>query len=120
AREAVRLGRALHGLLPDDGEVAGLLALMLLTDVRRAARTGPDEGLIPLDGHAQIAGHHRLPAVRAHLLEMAGNPQAAIEHYRIAADRAASLPERNYLIMQAARLGETTPCTDGKIQDANE
>ena len=39
--EAIRLTRAVHALLPDDGEVAGLLALMLLTDARRAARTGP-------------------------------------------------------------------------------
>ena len=38
-----------HALLPDDGEVAGLLALMLLTDARRAARTGPSGELIPLD-----------------------------------------------------------------------
>ena len=37
--EAIRLTRLLHRLLPDDGEVAGLLALMLLTDARRAART---------------------------------------------------------------------------------
>ena len=46
--EAIRLTRAVHHLLPDDGEVAGLLALMLLTDSRRAARTGPDGELIPL------------------------------------------------------------------------
>ena len=47
--EAIRLARALHGLLPDESEVAGLLALMLLTDARRPARTGPDGELIPLD-----------------------------------------------------------------------
>ena len=46
--EALRLTRALRTLLPDDGEVAGLLALMLLTDARRAARTGADGELIPL------------------------------------------------------------------------
>ena len=46
--EAIRLTRWLHRLLPDDGEVAGLLALMLLTDARRPARTGPDGGLVPL------------------------------------------------------------------------
>ena len=46
--EAIRLTRAVHRLLEDDGEVAGLLALMLLTDARRAARTGPDGELIPL------------------------------------------------------------------------
>jgi RNA polymerase sigma factor (sigma-70 family) len=202
AREAVRLARSVHTLLPDDGEVAGLLALMLLTDARREARTGPDEELIPLnkqdrtlwdqaeiseglallttalskgaigayqlqaaiaavhdeaaraedtdwpqilalyellkcmsdnpmvilnhaiaaamvhgpskglellralDSDARIAGHHRLEAVRAHLLEMAADPQAAIIHYRIAASRATSIPERNYLFTQAARLSE--------------
>ncbi|WP_443612984.1 sigma-70 family RNA polymerase sigma factor [Actinomadura madurae] len=45
--EAIRLARALRGLLPGDGETAGLLALMLLTDARRAARTGRDGMLIP-------------------------------------------------------------------------
>src|SRR5437879_12632402 len=48
ANEAIRLTRALHNLLPEDSEVAGLLALMLLTDARRPARTGPDGELIPL------------------------------------------------------------------------
>jgi len=47
--EAIRLTRAVHEQLPDDGEVAGLLALMLLTDARRAARTGPSGELVPLD-----------------------------------------------------------------------
>jgi RNA polymerase sigma factor (sigma-70 family) len=46
--EAIRLTRAVYNLLPDDGEVAGLLALMLLTDARRPARTGPHGELIPL------------------------------------------------------------------------
>jgi predicted RNA polymerase sigma factor len=46
--EAIRLARAVHRLLPDDGEVAGLLALMLLTDARRPARTRPDGTLVPL------------------------------------------------------------------------
>ncbi|ANS67874.1 RNA polymerase ECF-subfamily sigma factor [Streptomyces lincolnensis] len=49
AREAIRLTREVHRLLPDDGEVAGLLALMLLTDARRDARTGEHGELIPLD-----------------------------------------------------------------------
>jgi RNA polymerase sigma factor (sigma-70 family) len=48
SREAIRLTRWLHRLLPDDGEVTGLLALMLLTDARRAARTLPDGSLVPL------------------------------------------------------------------------
>src|SRR5258705_9612946 len=46
--EAIRLARVVHVLLPDDSEVAGLLALMLLTDARRPARTGPDGALIPM------------------------------------------------------------------------
>ncbi|GAA3079767.1 RNA polymerase sigma factor (sigma-70 family) [Kribbella aluminosa] len=62
AREAIRLARMLRELLPDDGEVAGLLALMLLTDARRTARTSADGALVPLDeqdrsqwDHAAIA-----------------------------------------------------------------
>ena len=49
SNEAIRLARGVHAMLPGDGEAAGLLALMLLTDARRAARTGPDGALIPLD-----------------------------------------------------------------------
>jgi RNA polymerase sigma factor (sigma-70 family) len=49
ASEALRLTRAVHQLLPEDGEVTGLLALMLLTDARRLARTGPGGALVPLD-----------------------------------------------------------------------
>jgi predicted RNA polymerase sigma factor len=200
AREAIRLARAVHDLRPEDTEVAGLLALMLLTDARRPARTGPDGELIPLpeqdrtlwdrdliaegialvsqtlpkgsvgpyqlqaaiaalhdeaaraentdwpqilalygllrrmsdnpmvalnhaiatamvsgpsaglkllealDADARMAGHYRLDAVRAHLLEMAGDHPAAIERYRAAAARTTSVPERNYLATQAARL----------------
>jgi hypothetical protein len=48
AAEAIRLARMMHRLLPDQGEVAGLLALMLLTDARRAARTAADGALTPL------------------------------------------------------------------------
>jgi predicted RNA polymerase sigma factor len=49
SREAIRLGREVHRLRPDEPEVAGLLALMLLTDARREARMGPHGELIPLD-----------------------------------------------------------------------
>ena len=49
AREAIRLTRGAKTLLPEDAEVAGFLALMLLTDARRAARTGPDERIDPAD-----------------------------------------------------------------------
>jgi RNA polymerase sigma factor (sigma-70 family) len=198
--EAIRLARRLHRLLPDDGEAAGLLALMLLTDARRPARTLPDGTLVPLaeqdrrrwdaaaiaegvalitdtlprgpvgpyqlqaaiaavhdeaaraeetdwpqilvlyelleragpnpvvtlnhavavamvrgpqagldllatlDGDDRLAGHHRLEAVRAHLLEMAGDSVAAAECYRTAARRTTSLPEQRYLEARAARL----------------
>jgi predicted RNA polymerase sigma factor len=198
--EAIRLTRMLHRLLPDDGEVAGLLALMLLTDARRAARIGPGGALIPmaeqdrslwdpaaiaegsalvadamsraplgpyqlqaaiaavhaeaaraqetdwvqilglytllegmtdnpmvtlnravamamvhgpraglaalaqLDGDARLAGHHRLDAVRAHLLEMAGDSAGAQAQYRSAAQRTTSTPEQRYLLARAARL----------------
>jgi predicted RNA polymerase sigma factor len=47
--EAIRLARMLHQLVPGDGEVVGLLALMLLTDARRAARTEADGSIVPLD-----------------------------------------------------------------------
>ena len=201
SREAIRLTRTLHGLLPKDGEVAGLLALMLLTDARRAARTGASGELIPLDeqdrtlwdraliaegsalvsdalsngsishyqlqaaiaavhddaaraedtdwpqilalygllkqmsdnpmvalNHAiaaamvrgpavglelvealdadpRMAGHYRLDAIRGHLLERSGDAELAVAHYRAAAERTASMPERNYLLAKAARLG---------------
>jgi predicted RNA polymerase sigma factor len=203
--EAIRLARAVHRILPDDGEVAGLLALMLLTDARRAARTGPAGELIPLDeqdrtlwdqraiaqgvalvskalsrgaegavgayqlqaaiaalhdeaphveatdwpqilvlyglllrmsdnpmvalNHAiatamvhgpaaglalldrldadeRLAGHHRLDAVRAHLLERAGDRAGAIACFRKAAGRTTSLPEQRYLMTRAARLSD--------------
>jgi predicted RNA polymerase sigma factor len=68
---------------------------------------GPRKGLDLLDGligDPRLAGHHRLDAVRAHLLEMAGESEAAAQHYRLAAGKTGNLPERNYLLMQAARL----------------
>ncbi|MFC5180417.1 RNA polymerase sigma factor [Actinomadura harenae] len=49
AREAIRLVRMVHAQLPEDGEVRGLLALMLLTHARRDARTTPSGDLVPLD-----------------------------------------------------------------------
>ncbi len=200
ANEAIRLAREVHRLLPESGEAAGLLALMLLTDARRAARSGPDGELIPLDeqdrtrwnreaiaegvalvsatlsrgsigsyqlqaaiaalhdeaAHAGdtdwpqilalygllerisdnpmvslsraiaaamvhgprtgldmlapldrdgvLAGHYRLDAVRAHLLERAGERDAAIVYYQTAASRTTSTPEKEYLLTRAARL----------------
>nr|WSW65768.1 RNA polymerase sigma factor [Streptomyces sp. NBC_00995] len=58
--EAIRLTRLLHRLLPDHAETAGLLALMLLTDARRAARTGPDGALVPLAEQDRTRWDHRL------------------------------------------------------------
>ena len=63
---------------------------------------GPGAGLDALDG---IDGHHRLQAVRAHLLEMAGERDAARDAYRLAARLTTSLPEQRYLEDRAARLG---------------
>ena len=68
---------------------------------------GPPAGLKlleALDADGRLAGHHRLDAVRAHLLEMAGDHDGAIAHYRAAADRTTSIPERNYLLTKAGRL----------------
>jgi RNA polymerase sigma factor (sigma-70 family) len=200
--EAIRLTRLVRALLPADGDVSGLLALMLLTDARRNARSGPAGELIPLDeqdralwdagaiaegvalvteslrrgtiGEYQLQaaiaavhdeapnanatdwaeilalydmlqrlsdnpmvalnraiatamvqgpragldmlrrlddderlrGHHRLDAVRAHLLERAGDRGAAIALYRGAAQKTTNAPERNYLLVRAARLAE--------------
>jgi len=67
------------------------------------------ELLQALDGDARIAGHYRLDAVRAHLLEMAGDHARAPEHYRAAAEQTTSIPERNYLITKAARLHMSVP-----------
>jgi len=200
--EAIRLTRMLHELLPDGGEVAGLLALMLLTDSRRTARTTADGSLVPIDEQdrsmwdrkqieegvalilrtlasgavgpyqvqaaigaihaeaptteetdwlqilglyllleklapnpmvtlnraialAQVEGPqaglellatldddknltetHRLDAVRAHLLERAGDLPAARDHYLAAARRTTSLPEQRYLTARAAGLSQ--------------
>jgi predicted RNA polymerase sigma factor len=56
-----------------------------------------------------MAGHHRLHAVRAHLLEMAGDLPAAHENYKLAARTTASLTERRYLESRATRLNTTEP-----------
>jgi predicted RNA polymerase sigma factor len=68
---------------------------------------GPGAGLdllATLDADDRVAGHHRLDAVRAHLLEMAGDIAAARESYEMAARRTTSLPERRYLEGRIARL----------------
>jgi predicted RNA polymerase sigma factor len=68
---------------------------------------GATKGLELLDAlqdDARVMEHHRLDAVRAHLLELAGDHQGALRHYHAAAAKTGSLPERNYLLTQAARL----------------
>jgi predicted RNA polymerase sigma factor len=70
---------------------------------------GPAAGLARLDEIAsdpRLAGHHRVDAVRGHLLERARDHAGAIACFRRAADRTASTAERNYLLMQAGRLGD--------------
>jgi predicted RNA polymerase sigma factor len=82
--------------------------MVLLNHAIAAAMVyGPKTGLDLLNelkGDPRIAEHHRLDAVRAHLLEMAGDREASAKCYRAAAGKTANLPERNYLLMQAARL----------------
>jgi len=68
---------------------------------------GPTAGLArlaALDRDTRLAGHYRLDAVRGHLHEMAGDRPAAVAHYQAAAAKTASVPERNYLTIKAAKL----------------
>jgi predicted RNA polymerase sigma factor len=68
---------------------------------------GPEAGLRQLDeaeADPALAGHHRVHAVRAHLLDLAGDQQAARTQYELAARRTLSIPEQRYLESRAARL----------------
>ena len=68
---------------------------------------GPLEGLAllqVLQDDERLRGNHRLDAVRAHLLERAGQRDAAVALYRLAASKTTNIPERNYLVIKAARL----------------
>jgi predicted RNA polymerase sigma factor len=97
--------------------------VMLNHAIASAMVHGPSQGLEllkTLDSDVRIAGHHRLDAARAHLLEMAGDLDAAITHYRVAASRTTSIPERNYLVMQAAQLNESTTSSDRTIPRTDE
>jgi predicted RNA polymerase sigma factor len=70
---------------------------------------GPQAGLDRLErleADERLAGDHRLPAVRAHLLEMAGDHAGARAAYGVAARRATSLPHQRYLYARAARLAD--------------
>jgi predicted RNA polymerase sigma factor len=100
---------ALYGLLE---QLTDNPVVTLNRAVAVAMAEGPSAGLVVLDSlDERLAGHYRLDAVRAHLLEMAGDTEGALQHYRAAANRTTSLPEQHYLAMKAARLkqGETEP-----------
>lgn len=98
-------------------QIASLYALLMrMTDnpmvalnhtIAVAMIEGPHVGLARLDAlasDARLANTHRLDAVRAHLLERAGDRAGAIAHFRKAAARTTSMAERDYLVRQAARL----------------
>ena len=88
SNEAIRLTRAAHALLPNDTEVAGLLALMLLTDARRTARTGPNGELIPLDEQDRSLWDTRLIAEGIALISDA-LPKQSVGLYQLQAAIAA-------------------------------
>jgi predicted RNA polymerase sigma factor len=95
---------ALYGLLE---QMSDNPMVTLNRAIAAAMANGPAAGLeilSALDDDTRLAGHHRLDAVRGHLLEMAGDRDRALAHYVTAADRTTSIPERNYLLTKAARL----------------
>jgi predicted RNA polymerase sigma factor len=73
--------------------------------VAKAMAEGPEAGLaLLMELEPKLEGHHRAHAVRAHLLELAGDGPTAHGEYTRAAELTASLPEQRYLIHRAARL----------------
>lgn len=99
---------ALYGLLK---RMANNPMVALNYAIAAAMLHGPRAGLellTELDSAPLLASTHRLDAVRGHLLERLGEHENAILHYRKAASRTTSVPERNYLLSQAARLHEKT------------
>jgi predicted RNA polymerase sigma factor len=97
---------ALYGLLE---RIAPNPMVTLNRAVAVGMVAGPRAGLdllATLEDDARIGDHHRLYAVRAHLLEMAGDVVAARASYQSAARRTTSLPERRYLESRAARLDD--------------
>ena len=80
-----------------------------------AMARGPAEGLAlleKLDHDPRIKDHYRLDAVRAHLLERSGEIAAALPCYEASAEKTASLPERNYLLVKIGRL-RASQCANG-------
>ncbi|MDP9861093.1 MULTISPECIES: RNA polymerase sigma factor [Streptosporangium] len=94
--EAIRLTRMLHRLLPDDGEAAGLLALMLLTDARRPARTGPDGDLVPLAEQERGRWDRRLIAEGIELISQT-LPRGQVGPYQLQAAIAAVHDEAEHV-----------------------
>ena len=93
---------ALYGLLE---RMTGNPVVTLNRAVAAAMAHGPSAGLALLDEvDERLDGHYRVDAVRAHLLEMAGDPDAALVHYRAAASRTTSVPEQHYLAKQVSRI----------------
>jgi len=102
---------ALYGLLE---QMTGNPVVRLNRAVAAAMAHGPSAGLALLDAvDERLAGHYRLDAVRAHLLEMAGDTMAARALYRAAANRATNLPEQRYLATRGARLRMQGTIDDG-------
>jgi predicted RNA polymerase sigma factor len=94
----------LYGLL---ARLSGNPIVELNRAVAAAMVHGPRAGLdllAPLD--KRLPGHYRLDAVRGHLLDMIGDTEAAAAHYRAAAARTTSEPERQYLVTKAAKLNQ--------------
>ena len=87
--EGLRLARMLRGLLPGDAETAGLLALMLLTDARRAARATPDGALVPLTEQDRRRWDRRLIAEGTDLVEQTLATSQALGPYQLQAAIAA-------------------------------
>src|SRR5207248_2386070 len=101
--EAIRLARELRRRLPDEGEVAGLLALMLLTDARRPARVREAGRLVPLEEQDRALWNRREIAEGIALISdsLARAPRGA---YALAIRLTTSLPERRYLEERLARI----------------
>lgn len=83
--EAIRLTRMVRSLLPRDGEVAGLLALMLFAEARHATRIAPDGALLTLDQQDRHAWDHAMIREGLHLLRDADRDEPAQGRYRILA-----------------------------------
>ncbi|MCX4385439.1 RNA polymerase sigma factor [Micromonospora peucetia] len=118
-REAIRLTRMLRDSLPDDAEVTGLLALMLLTESRRAARTGHDEELVPLDEQDRARWNPDLIREGTALIDSVWNRrevgpyqlQAAVAavHAAAASPESTDWPQIAALYLWLERLNPTAP-----------